>query len=146
MITFHYQLPFDVTAGTVTQLASARPINAITGVDNNGDGSTNDRPVINGVVVAKNAFRGTGTQDVSIFFDKRLPVGKRALVLRLEGFNLFNHANLLGRGVTTYGDSTTPASTFGQFASVATGATTAIPAFANIDPPRMFQFQARFTF
>lgn len=146
VITFHYQLPFDVTAGTVTQLASARPINAITGVDNNGDGSTNDRPVINGVVVAKNAFRGTGTQDVSIFFDKRLPVGKRALVLRLEGFNLFNHANLLGRGVTTYGDSTTPASTFGQFASVATGATTAIPAFANIDPPRMFQFQARFTF
>jgi hypothetical protein len=35
--------------------------------------------------------------------------------------------------------------TFGQLASVG-AATNAIPAFANVDPPRMFQFQVRFTF
>jgi hypothetical protein len=35
--------------------------------------------------------------------------------------------------------------TFGQLVAVGT-ATNAIPALANIDPPRMFQFQVRFTF
>jgi hypothetical protein len=68
------------------------------------------------------------------------------VLLRLEGFNLFNHGNYLGRGQTTYGDSaTTVNETFGQLVSVGTAAT-ALPAFANVDPPRMFQVQARFMF
>jgi hypothetical protein len=46
VVTFTYQLPYDITAGTVMQFASARPFNATTGVDNDGDGSTNDRPVV----------------------------------------------------------------------------------------------------
>ena len=146
VITFSYKLPYHITAGTVTQLASARPFNATTGVDNNGDGANNDRPVINGTVISKSAFRGTPTQDVSIFVENRIKVSERlAVLLRLEGFNLFNHGNFLGRGVTTYGDGATPASTFGQLVAVGT-ATNAIPAFANIDPPRMFQLQVRFIF
>lgn len=64
----------------------------------------------------------------------------------LEGFNLFNHANPLGRGITTYGDTGAALPTFGPFARVPAGATTAIPAFANIDPPRMFQFVVRYIF
>jgi hypothetical protein len=56
-----------------------------------------------------------------------------------------NHGNFLGRGQTIYGDTGTPSSTFGQFVATTT-ASTAIPAFANIDPPRMFQLQARFVF
>ena len=67
-------------------------------------------------------------------------------MLRLEGFNLFNHANMLGRGVTVYGDTGTAATTFGQFVGGVGTTTNAIPAFANIDPPRMFQLQARFVF
>lgn len=146
VITFLYHFPFQITAGTLTTLASSRPFNATTGVDNNGDGANNDRPVINGVVVPKSAFQGTPTSDVSFFVEKRLLKNEtRNIILRLEGFNIFNHANMLGRGVTTYGDATTPATTFGQFVGVGT-ATTAIPAFANIDPPRMFQLQARFVF
>jgi hypothetical protein len=47
--------------------------------------------------------------------------------------------------VTTYGDAATAAPTFGQFVGVGT-APNAIPAFANIDPPRMFQIQARLIF
>jgi len=44
-----------------------------------------------------------------------------------------------------YGDTVTPSATFGQF--VASGnAAIAVPAFANIDPPRAFQLQARFQF
>ncbi len=146
VITFHYRFPWDITAGTLTALASARPFNSTTGVANNGDGLQNDRPVINGAVVSKSAFRGTPTSDVAFFVEKRFKTSERtSLLLRLEGFNVFNHGNFLGRGVTVYGDTGTPASTFGQFVAGVT-TPTAIPAFANIDPPRMFQLQARFTF
>ncbi|MDX6304863.1 MAG: hypothetical protein QOI77_1832, partial [Blastocatellia bacterium] len=65
VITFLYHFPFQITAGTLTMLASSRPFNATTGVDNNGDGANNDRPVINGAVVPKSAFRGTPTSDVA---------------------------------------------------------------------------------
>jgi hypothetical protein len=146
VITFHYEFPHNITAGTLTQFASGRPFNATTGVDNNGDGVNNDRPVINGVVVGKSAFRSTPTSDVGLFIEGRIKASERtAIVLRLEGFNLLNHGNYLGRGQTVYGDTGTPSSTFGQFVAVGT-ASIAIPAFANIDPPRMFQLQARFVF
>src|SRR6185437_15189805 len=116
VIMFSYHFPFNFTAGTVTQLASARPFNATTGVDNNGDGANNDRPVINGQVISKSAFRGTPTSDVGLFVENRLKLAEQASVLlRVEGFNLFNHGNYLGRGQTVYGDTGTPNPTFGQF-------------------------------
>ena len=147
VITFSYRFPHNFTAGTFTQLASARPFSATTGVDNNGDGINNDRPVINGSVVSKSTFLGTPTSEVAIFVENRIRFSERAsLLLRLEGFNIFNHANMLGRGVTVYGDAATPAPTFGQFVGGVGTATNAIPVFANIDPPRMFQLQARFVF
>jgi hypothetical protein len=145
VITFYYQLPRDITVGTVTQLASARPFNATTGIDNNGDGANNDRPVINGAVIDKSAFRGTGTQDVSLFAEGRLKVQRKTVLLRLEGFNLFNHGNMLGRAQTIYGDTTTPNPTFGQIVTAGT-TSNALPSLANIDPPRMFQLQLRFQF
>ena len=40
-----------ITAGTLMQFASARPFNATTGIDKNGDASNNDRPVVNGAVL-----------------------------------------------------------------------------------------------
>ena len=138
-------LPWDVTAGTVTQLASARPFNATTGIDNNGDGANNDRPVVDGKVMAKSAFRGTGTQDIALFVEKRVHLGAHSVLLRAEGFNLLNHANILGRAQTIYGDAATANTTFGQLVA-AGAATNALPALANIDPPRSFQIQARVTF
>src|SRR5207253_3665418 len=36
VIMLHYRFPHNITAGTLTQLASARPFNATTGIDNNG--------------------------------------------------------------------------------------------------------------
>jgi hypothetical protein len=146
VIMLSYRFPFNITAGTLTQFASARPFNATTGVDNNGDGILNDRPVINGTVIRKSAFRGTSTQDVGLFVEERVRVSEHAsLLLRLEGFNLFNHGNYLGRGQTLYGNTETPNPTFGQLVAVGT-ASNALPAFANVDPPRMFQLQARFIF
>ena len=136
VLTLTYRFPYDITAGTVTQLASARPFNAVTGVDNNGDGMNNDRPVINGVVVSKSDFRGTAQSDVSVFVEGRLKATKtQAVLLRMEVFNLFNHANVLGRQ-TNYGDTGTPALNFGQ----------ALSGIANIEPGRMVQFQIRYQF
>lgn len=147
VVNFSYRFPLGFTAGTLMQFASARPFNATTGVDNDGDGSQNDRPVIDGRVMSKSAFRGTGTQDVSIFVEDRISLNERAaVILRLEGFNIFNHGNFLARGVTVFGNGTTPNPDFGRFVGGIGTATTAIPAFANIDPPRMFQIQARFVF
>ena len=145
VIGFSYDLPYNLTAGTVTQLASSRPFNAVTGIDNNGDGANNDRPVVDGKVLAKSAFRGTPTSEVSVFVEGRIKHGGQAILLRLEGFNLFNHGNMLGRAQTTYGDTLATNPTFGQLVSVGT-ATNALPALANIDPPRMLQFQVRFLF
>jgi carboxypeptidase family protein/TonB-dependent receptor-like protein len=146
VIALNVHLPHEITVGTLAMLASARPFNSTTGVDNNGDGANNDRPVVGGEVIAKSAFRGTGTQDVSAFVEGRIkaPHGT-ALVLRAEGFNLFNHGNYLGRGQTIYGNAEAPNPTFGQLVAVGTAAT-ALPAFANVDPPRMFQLQARVVF
>ena len=128
-------------------LASARPVNSTTGVDNNGDGIQNDRPVIDGSVIRKSAFRGRATQEVALYLQNRIRTSERtSLVLRIEGFNIFNHTNMLGRGVTVYGNGATVNPAFGQFAPVAAADIFAIPAFANIDPPRMFQLQARFSF
>jgi carboxypeptidase family protein/TonB-dependent receptor-like protein len=145
VFTFSYLFPYNLTAGTMTQIASARPFNATTGIDNNGDGSNTDRPVVNGEVMGRSIFRGTATSDVSVFVEERIKVQNRAILLRLEGFNLLNHGNYLGRGQTVYGDTGTINPTFGQLASVGS-ATTALPAFANVDPPRMFQVQVRYIF
>jgi hypothetical protein len=155
VITLSYKLPYNFTVGTLTQMASARPFNATTGVDNNGDGATNDRPVIDGKVIAKSAFRGTPTSEVAIFAENRIRLSESmALLLRFEGFNIFNHANMLGRGQTVYStvvgglDTATPRADFGVLTTAfsTTANTNALPAFANIDPPRMFQLQARFIF
>jgi hypothetical protein len=146
VVTCSYQLPFHITVGTLTQVASARPFHATTGVDNNGDGANNDRPVVQGKVLGKSAFRGTATSDVGVFIEGRAkPSEHTTILLRLEGFNLLNHGNYLGRGQTVYGDTGAVIPTFGQFVAVGTAAN-AIPAFANIDPPRMFQLQVRFSF
>ena len=147
VITFYYRFPWDFTAGTLSMFASSRPFNSTTGIDNNGDGANNDRPVINGSIISKSAFRGTPTSEVAAFVEKRFRTSEHtSILIRLEGFNLFNHGNFLGRGVTVYGDGAVAAPTFGQFVGGVGSSTNAIPAFANIDPPRMFQVQARFTF
>ena len=146
VLALSYRLPYDITVGTVSQFASARPFNATTGIDNNGDGINNDRPVVEGHVMRKSAFRGTRTEDVSLFVEGRVTRNRLGtVVLRLEGFNVLNHGNYLGRGQTIYGDTGTPNPTFGQLVA-AGSATNALPAFANVDPPRMFQMQVRFIF
>ena len=136
VIAFTSRLPLDITVGAVTSLASARPFNPTTGADNNGDGANNDRPIVDGVVAGRYSFRGTPLYDASLFGEYRVKITDRSsAALRVEGFNVFNHANVLGRN-GTYGDGASPLATFGQ----------PLGGLANLEPGRMVQFQARFTF
>jgi hypothetical protein len=148
VVFFSYRLPYDFTVGTLAQFASARPFNSTTGVDNDGDGNQNDRPVIGGSVIGKSAFRGTPTREVAVFAEKDFKLGERiGLRLRGEIFNIFNYGNFLARGVTVYGNVNNFANAdFGAFVGGTGSNQVAIPAFANIDPPRMAQLQLRLRF
>jgi len=106
---------------------------------------TNDRPVVDGSVISKSDYRGSPTFDLAAFIEGPVKVGPASIILRLEGFNLTNHGNYLGRGQTINGNTATASPTFGQLVAVGT-ASAAIPAFANVDPPRMFQLSARLVF
>jgi hypothetical protein len=133
-----YQLPWQFTIGTWTTVAAGRPFNATTGLDNNGDGSTSDRPVILGQVAPRNYGRGTFVYDVAAFAEKRINLSERfKLDLRAEGFNLTNHNNIVGRN-GTWGNAASgiPNATFGQ----------PLGGINNVDPGREFQFMARVRF
>ncbi|HEY7545684.1 MAG TPA: TonB-dependent receptor [Blastocatellia bacterium] len=139
VISGWWQLPAGFTVGEVTTLASGRPFNVTTGVDNNGDGSNTDRPVIGDRIAGRNIGRGTAVYDVSLFAEKVfvLPGERAQISLRAEGFNLFNHSNIVGRnGVFGNDPAGTPLMTFGQ----------ALGGINNVDPGREFQFQVRLRF
>jgi hypothetical protein len=138
VLTGWYQFPWQMTFGSTTSLASGRPFNVTTGVDNNGDGSNSDRPVENGAAVSRNFGHGTPIYDVAVFLEKNLHITERfKLGLRAEAFNLFNHNDIVGRN-GTYGNLTSglPAATYGQ----------PLGGIANTDPGREFQFLAHFSF
>jgi hypothetical protein len=133
-----WTLPFRLIGGGVIQYATPRPFNPTTGADNNGDGANTDRPVIDGALFGRNSDRGTDTFDLSLFVQKDFPLsGGVTVSLRAEGFNLTNHANIVGRN-GTYGNATdgTPLPTFG----------TPLGGINNVEPARAFQFQARLAF
>jgi hypothetical protein len=123
-----WQLPYHFVLGGATTLASGRPYNITSGVDNNGDGATTDRPVINGTVLGRNTGRGTPVYDLSTFVERNFKLTERLqLGLRAEAFNLFNHPNLVARnGVLS-------ATTFGL----------GVGGINGVDPGRQFQFQLR---
>ena len=137
-----YDLPKGFTTGTFTTLASGRPYNITTGVDNNGDSTTSDRPVINGTVIGRNTGQGTPVYNAGIFLGREFRFGERAHVtLRAESDNLLNHSNITGRQ-GLYGNLTTGLPDpsirpiFGQ----------GLSGISNVDPGRSFQFLLRFQF
>jgi hypothetical protein len=134
-----WQLPYRFVLGGVTTLASGRPFNITTGVDNNGDGSNSDRPVFGDRVIGRNGGRGTAVYDVSTFVEKRFNLSgdRTELSVRGEAFNLFNHSNIVGRNGVFGNDPTgKPLPTFGV----------ALGGINNVDPGREFQFTMRLRF
>jgi hypothetical protein len=100
--------------GGVVTLATGLPYNYTTGTTNSGDtGATTDRPVINGVVVGRNAGRGTATYELNPLVERPFRINEYfSIEPRIEVFNLLNHPNFVGfSGV--YGNGATPAAGFG---------------------------------
>ena len=88
-----YRLPLDIQFGAVVTAASAPPYNIITGTDDNRDRNVNDRPIVNGVMLAPNAGRGDRYLDTDLRIGKVLRAGGRRVELMFEMFNLFNTVN-----------------------------------------------------
>jgi len=132
-----YVLPWKIHFGGVGTLASGLPFNYVTGANNFGDsGATTDRPVINGVVIGRNAGHGRPIYDISPYLERPFGFGERLRIdLRAEAFNAFNHANFTGY-IGTYGNGATPATGFG---SPGVGITNQLPA-------RSMQFSIRIAF
>ena len=130
--------PLEINFGGVATLASGVPYNFVTGFNNSGDtGATTDRPVINGAVVGRNAGRGQPIYDVSPFLERPFALGRERirLVLRLEAFNVLNHANFVGYS-GTYGNGAVAGPGFGQ---PLVGVTNQLPA-------RSVQFSVKLAF
>ena len=101
---------FDVSA--TGRFASGRPFNATVGSagDVNRDGQTTDRPILDGVVMARNTFRNTAFYNVDWRVERafELPANRGRLILSADFFNLFNFDNvLIGSSNMAYGVGTT---------------------------------------
>ncbi len=92
--------------------------------------------MIHGAVIGRNTARGTPFYQTDLFVQRAMMLAERLrLNLRLESFNLFNHANVVGfNGV--WGNGATPAPGFGQ----------PLSGITNVLPPREIQFLARLSF
>jgi hypothetical protein len=133
-----YTAPFSVRLGGVGTLASGLPYNIVTGTTNGGDnGAETARPVVNGVVIARNAGRGRPIYDISPFVERAIGLGGENLKLNLraEAFNFFNHPNFVGYS-GTYGNGASPGV---GFAKPLSGVTNQLPA-------REFQFSVELFF
>lgn len=111
LVNGNSSLPFGWDIGTSLRFVSGRPFTARAGsTDLNRDGQTNDRPVVDGVMLQRNTFRNRGFQDVSLRVQKNfvLPNERGRLSFSAELFNLFNFDNVtLGSSNMTYGAGTT---------------------------------------
>jgi hypothetical protein len=132
-----WQFTRNWAVGGATFLASGRPFNVTTGVDNNGDGSNADRPVVGGRQFGRNVGRGTPSYDVQTFVqrDFGFAADRVRVSIRAEGFNLLNHSNIVGRN-GAWGDGEKPLPSFGQ----------PIAGINSVDPGREFQFALRVRF
>ena len=91
-----YRLPFDIQLGTIVTAMSAPPYNIITGVDTNGDRVVNERPVVDGKMIAPFSARGDGYYSWDLRASKTVKLGTRRLELLWEMFNLLNTVNYGG--------------------------------------------------
>ena len=131
-----YSFPYGFTLGGYAFLGSGYPYNALTGVDNNGDGNNSDRPVVDGVVVSRNWATAPNIYNLAGSLQKNFKIGERmGLNLRAEVYNFLNtriYYSLNG----TYGNAATPAATFAA----------PVGGIANVGAPRQMQFLAQITF
>ncbi|HWE52318.1 MAG TPA: carboxypeptidase regulatory-like domain-containing protein [Bryobacteraceae bacterium] len=131
-----YVAKWGIHIGGLVTIASGLPYNFVTGTNNSGDtGATTDRPVINGVVVGRNAGRGTPTYEISPLMERPFRINEHLRIEpRIEVFNLLNHPNFAGFS-GTYGNGIAPGAGFGQ----------PLAGITNQFPARSIQFAIKVT-
>jgi hypothetical protein len=158
------RVPGQLVVGGVVTAASGYRYNVTTGFDDNGDGSLSDRPAVapppetsaggsgagsisspggRGVVIGRNAGAGRAIYDTDVFVQRLFRVGgarqvrTRQVMIRVELFNVFNHANIAGYN-SIYGNSMTgvAAATLGM----------PLGGIANVFPGRQMQAVIRLQF
>lgn len=123
------RLPWGVSVSGIVTAASALPVNALTGIDNNGDGNVTDRPAGFG----RNAFRGWPQRSVDLSVSRTVRLGEKARVeFRGDVFNATNHSNFYSFN-RNYGNGAAPVSTF----------LAPLGGVANADWGRQFTFGVR---
>ncbi len=92
-----YLLPKDFQVGVIVNATSAPPYNVTTGFDANGDRDTNDRPIVNGVMIGPYSARGDSYFRTDMRISHMFKFGgSRTFELLWEMDNLFNTVNYGG--------------------------------------------------
>jgi hypothetical protein len=126
------RLPWDLNLSGVLIAASGLPVNALTGVDNNGDGLVRDRPSGFG----RNAFAGTPQRNFDLSISRTIALTEYVRIqLRADGFNLLNNQNYYAFN-TVYGNGASQSPIFLR----------PVGGVANVDPARQFTFGAKVQF
>jgi hypothetical protein len=125
-------LPYQFALGTVMRFTSGRPFNAVAGTDLNRDGQNTDRPIVDGVMLPRNAFRNVGYKNIDLRIQKTfaMPGRRGTLSIVADLLNTFNFANVqLAGAALTYGAGTVvqngalvaqaPPAAFGQLKNAA---------------------------
>lgn len=131
-----YLFPYGFMLGGYAYLGSGYPYNALTGVDNNGDGNNADRPVVGDGVVPRNWAQAPNIYNLAGSLQKNFKIKERmGLNLRAEVYNFLNTPIYYSRN-GTFGNRALPGANFG----------TPVGGIANIGSPRQMQFLAQITF
>lgn len=147
-----YDLGHGFTISTLLFAHTGIPVKPVIGADVQNDGNTvNDRPVINGQVAARDAFRQPGFFDWDMRLLKQFKLGEKTrLDFSIEGFNLTRSSNkgFNGDAETTFGapTATINARTGLPFASNTAVVPTFAPGTDRFGGPRQAQMGIRLTF
>ncbi len=117
----------------VLQAYSALPFNITSGLTTVQ--GTTGRPVVNGAFIPRNAGRGSGFATLNARVSREFRLASRVAVQGLlEGFNLTNRRNVLGRNAN-FGSGAYPAQPSGSFGQI-----------TAVGEPRAFQLGVRIRF
>ncbi len=110
----------DGSVGALFNYQTGRPYTATVGQDLNLDGSTVDRPTVDGVHFDRNSYRYPDFYTLDLRFALATTIGPGRFSLIGEVYNLTNTANR-GTTNTTYGKGPAPAANFGVLNQVYSG-------------------------
>ncbi|HRH40982.1 MAG TPA: TonB-dependent receptor [Pyrinomonadaceae bacterium] len=96
-------LKYGFEVSSAIRLRSGRPVNSLVGSDLNGDGNSNERPmIVPGVELVRNYYTNLPIFDVDMRVQKGFNFGEtRRVLLSAEFFNILNRSNLQFSGSAT---------------------------------------------